>query len=130
MSQVIISILLLSCQEKGFNVPGGTNSQSTEEDSSSPNSIDCAEQWEQSDEGVWYDPVTCVAWSTLSDAITWHETVSASEARDGGCDQFCDLDEDQDYCHDVVVVAIALLLPRPLEAGQGPVVEAVGQQFF
>jgi len=98
MSQVIISILLLSCQEKGFNVPGGTNSQSTEDDSSSSNSVDCPERWEQSEEGIWYDPVACVAWSPLSPTVTWHETVSAEEARDGGCDQFCDLDTDQDYC--------------------------------
>ena len=94
MSQVIISILLFSCQEKGINVPG----QSTEGDGSSSNSIECPGEWSTDEDGIWYDPATCVAWSPLSPAITWHETVSASEARDGGCDQFCDQDTEQDYC--------------------------------
>ena len=33
--------------------------------------------------------------SPLTPTVTWHETVNSSEARDGGCDQFCDLDEEQ-----------------------------------
>ena len=98
MSQVIISILLFSCQEKCINVPGGTNSQTSEDDSSDPNSIDCPDQWSQNDDGMWYDPVACVAWSPLSPSQTWHESVSPTEASEGGCDQFCDLEETLNYC--------------------------------
>lgn len=101
MSQVIISILLFSCQEKGINVPGGTNSQSPEDDHSSSNSMECPDGWTNNEEGIWYDPVACVAWSSLSPAVTWHEAVSSSEAQDGGCDQFCDLDTEKDYCADL-----------------------------
>lgn len=97
MRQIFIFILLLSCEEKDLNVPGGTSTQSQEEAASS-NSFDCPEQWGQDDEGTYFDPVACVAWSALSPELTWHETVSVTEANDGGCDQFCDLDEVSDYC--------------------------------
>lgn len=98
MSQVIISILLFSCEEKGLNVPGGSNTQSSLEEGSSSNSFECPEQWAQDVEGAFYDPVACVAWSSISSELTWHETVNSAEASDGGCDQFCDLDEVSDYC--------------------------------
>ena len=101
MSQVIIWILMSGCQEKGIQVPGGTNSQPSSEDTSNTNSIDCTEQWEHDADGVWHDPVLCGVWSPLSPELTWHQAISSSEATDGGCDQFCDLDTAQNYCADL-----------------------------
>lgn len=101
MSQAMIWILLQACQEKPITVPGGSNTQSSSGDTVGSNSIDCPEQWIQDDLGFWYDPVACVVWSPLSPELTWHEAVSASEASDGGCDQFCDIEPEYDYCADL-----------------------------
>jgi|GEM_PF-2876167 len=100
MSQVIWFILF-GCQEKAINVPGGTNNQNPQDTTTPSNDVDCGDQWEQDENGIWFDPVACAAWSPLSSAKTWHQVVSSSEAENGGCDEFCDVEPDLNYCADL-----------------------------
>ena len=103
MSQVIWFILF-GCQEKAINVPGGTNNQNqdsnttNEEETANNNDLECPDRWETNENGIWVDPVTCSAWSPLSSAQTWHEVVSSDEANTGGCNDFCDAEPAINYC--------------------------------
>ena len=95
MSQAIFLILLFSCAEK--ELPSSSRGD-TADPEGPVDTVDCSDQWYEGEDGVWYDPIACVAWSPASQALTWYEAVSASEADSGGCDTNCDVDPENDYC--------------------------------
>ena len=108
-----ISIILYACGEKPIQVPGGTQNQNTNTENTEQ--VECAESWEQAEEGYWLDPTACVAWSPLSDTLNWFEAVSSSEASTGGCDQICDLDEAVNYCADLSLGGLSWRTPSIAE---------------
>ena len=92
---------LQACGEKSLNVPGGSQNQSTTTTDTSTTQQDCAQEWTQASSGYWSDPIACVAWSSVSPELTWHEAVNPSEASAGGCDQTCDLEESINFCSEL-----------------------------
>ena len=96
MSQAIILILLTACGET--KLPAQRQNDGEEPSSEPSDEIDCVEQWSEGEDGIWYDPVNCGAWSPVSDPLSWHEAVNPSEADSGGCDSNCDEEPNINYC--------------------------------
>ncbi|MEC7984768.1 MAG: DUF1566 domain-containing protein [Myxococcota bacterium] len=96
MSQAILLILFTGCGET--KLPPNGRSSSETSDSEPVDVVSCGSEWEEGEEGVWYDPVACVAWSPASDVVTWHEAVDSAEAISGGCSETCDEDDSNNYC--------------------------------
>jgi len=95
MRQGIFWILFTSCQEK--TLPK-TNANDQTESTETTDSVACVDAWEEGADSIWYDPVTCSAWSPPEGPIDWHQSVSHSEAVSGGCASTCDEDTEQDHC--------------------------------
>ncbi len=96
MRQAIITILFMGCGETKLpsSGQGSSNAPGTEP----TEAVSCPDSWTEGEDGEWYDPVACAAWSPVSDTLNWHEAVSSAEANTGGCDTICDNDTDTDYC--------------------------------
>ncbi len=57
----------------------------------------CPGSWSEHDDGVWLQPVACLAWSPrAADTMDWYAAVSPDEAVAGGCGTHCD--DEPGYC--------------------------------
>ena len=87
--------------KENFGVPGeGDSSDSEPSTEQNVDLIDCPASWTDR-EDHWIDPDACVAWSSPSSPLTWHATVSPSEAENGGCTENCDQLSAENYCRDL-----------------------------
>ena len=83
---LLCNIVHFGCGDKdGFNVPSNSNTSNDIDG----NSDDCPSSWETID-GGWLDPKRCLAWSEVSNDLTWYEAISTTESSN---DQ-----SDTDYC--------------------------------
>jgi hypothetical protein len=67
----LVMLIFTACGDKeGFNVPGNNSNQNN----TNPNPLeqDCDDEWVLED-GVWVDPVLCIAWSSKSTTVNWQE---------------------------------------------------------
>ena len=98
---LFMTIVIAACNgEEKISSPTSSNNNSSNSNAegSSDNQIACPEQWQQESSGAWIDPVSCAAWSPVSDSLTWHETVSSAEASNSGCNSNCDQAPNVNYC--------------------------------
>ena len=84
-------LFCIGCGDKdGFNVPSNSNTSNNTNETSD----DCPSSWETID-GGWLDPKLCLAWSDVSNDLTWYEAISTTESSN---DQ-----SDADYCAELSV---------------------------
>jgi hypothetical protein len=103
MNRISILTLLFytACTEKDdINVPGGSQNNSTNNNNNTVEvTFDCPSEWTEGN-GYWVDPVTCTAWSSMTQELDWYQATNPSQAQDGGCNEHCD-NNDQNHCADM-----------------------------
>ena len=57
----------------------------------------------------------CASWSPMSTAMNWFSAVSPGEATNGGCDNYCDDEPNENYCEDLSLGGLSWRLPTIAE---------------
>ena len=92
---ILLASLLLSsvgCDDSISLPVGGPGGSETGQ--SGP---ECPSDWRYQDDGVWLQPVACLAWSAQAESsMSWYDAVSPEAAVAGGCSAHCT--DEEGYC--------------------------------